>query len=57
MIVRKLVWASVQLHALQMGSASVNSLFLNGTVVGWVMVLHLANLRLKICMAGYTNSE
>ena len=50
MIIRKLAGASVQLHALQMGSASVNSLFLNVTVVVWVTVLQLVNLRLKICM-------
>ena len=57
MIGRKLALASAQLHTLQMDFASVNSLLLKITVVGWVMVLHLINLRLKICMAGCTNSE
>ena len=57
MIGRKLAWVSAQLHALQMDFTSLNSLLLKITVVGWVMVLHLINLRLKICMAGCTNSE
>jgi hypothetical protein len=56
-MVGKLVWAAVQTHTLQIGSAPANALLLNVPVVGWVVVLHLVNLRLKICMAGYTNSE
>lgn len=53
----KPAWAAVQSHTLQTGSALANSLFLNYLVVGWVMILYLVNLRLKIYMAGYTNAE
>lgn len=56
-VVTKVAWAAVQYYTLQIGSALPNSLYLNVPIVGWVMVLHLVNLRLKICMAGYTNSE
>jgi hypothetical protein len=34
MMLAKLAWAAVQLHALQIGSATVNFLFLNVTIVG-----------------------